>query len=132
MAVRAPTPHPRVDRRVAIAALLLVTAAPLLWFAHLSAMYALVPVACRLGSDLPFHAATAVALFGLVICTVAAFRLASGRSLRETLRRALGADPSIPDRDRAVPTLVAATMAVYFAFIAAMTGIAPLVVDRCA
>lgn len=120
----------RLDPRVAVLALAVTAAAPLLWFTHLAAMYALVPTACRVGSDAPFHVATAVALLGLAICSIVALRLAPDGPRRTLVRRMLTSGPA--DQDRSVPALVAAAMAVYFLLVAAMTGLAPLLVDRCA
>lgn len=56
-------------RLVAVAA-----AVPLVWLAHLSANYALVPVACAAGTRAPLHAVFAVALVATVAMALAVAR----------------------------------------------------------
>jgi hypothetical protein len=124
--------HRRVGRPVAMVALFLAVVTPTLWFTHLSIMYALVPWSCRLGTDAPLHVATAAAVIALAVCTVVGFKLAPAHSARALRARLLGTDPQDANLDRAVPSLVAAVMAAYFGFVVVMTGLVPMVVDRCA
>jgi hypothetical protein len=124
--------HRRIGQPLAMVALFLATAAPVLWFTHLSILYALVPWSCRLGTDAPLHVATAVAVLALAACTALGIRLAPASSSRAWRARLLGTEPQAANLDRAVPSLVAAVMAGYFGFVVVMTGVVPMVVDRCA
>jgi hypothetical protein len=124
--------HRRIGQPLAMVALFLATAAPVLWFTHLSILYALVPWSCRLGTDAPLHVATAVAVLALAACTALGIRLAPASSPRAWRARLLGTEPQAANLDRAVPSLVAAVMAGYFGFVVVMTGVVPMVVDRCA
>jgi hypothetical protein len=124
--------HRRVGRPLAMVALSLAVATPLLWFTHLSILYALVPWSCRLGTDAPLHVATTAAVIALAVCTAVGFKMAPVRSPGALRARLLGTETQAANHDRAVPSLVALVMAAYFGFVVVMTGLVPLVVDRCA
>jgi hypothetical protein len=52
--------------RTPVVAAAVIAVAPAVWFTHLAVVYALVPLSCRWESNLPLHAATAVAVVGVV------------------------------------------------------------------
>lgn len=103
--------------------------APVLWGTHLAVMYALVPLSCRVGTDAPLHLATLVAAAGLVLSVVVAVRFSPEGCLRGFVGALLDRSPG---RDRHALPLVALAMSVYFLGVVVMTGVTPLVVDRCA
>lgn len=103
----------RLGTRLPPVVLIVLALAPLLWFTHLAVSYALVPLSCRVGSDLPLHVVTVLGLAALVTASVMAVRAA---------RRG----------DRRAVALVCAALAAYFTFVVAWTGLVAVVVDRCA
>src|SRR6056297_2725669 len=101
--------------RTPVVAAAVIAVAPAVWFTHLAVVYALGPLSCRWDSNLPLHAATAVAVAGVVGSMWAAHRArveASGRT----------------DTDH----LLAVLLSGYFALLVLMTAMATVVVDRCA
>lgn len=84
-----------------------VVAAPALWFLHLIVSYALAPHRCTTGSDWPMHLTTVLAIGGIVAAGALAHRqVRSGGAAMATIA--------------------------YYGFVVAMTGLVPLLVERCA
>jgi hypothetical protein len=108
--------------RPAVAAAGVILAAPLVWFTHFSVVYALVPLSCRWGSDLPLHAATLVAATGAASCIWVARRAHVAAS-------GVADDGGPPDR---TIEMIALALSAYFAFLVVMTAMVTVVVDRCA
>jgi hypothetical protein len=114
-------------RTTAVAAAV-IAVAPAVWFTHLAVVYALVPLSCRWDSNLPLHAATAVAVVGVV---------GSMLAVRRTRTEASGPGPGDADDDDAgrhdgTLYLLAVLLSGYFAFLVLMTALVTVVVDRCA
>jgi|SRR6056297_899856 len=110
--------------RTPVVAAAVIAVAPAVWFTHLAVVYALVPLSCRWDSNLPLHAATAVAVAGVVGSMWAARRArveASGRT-----------DTDDGGRQDGTVHLLAVLLSGYFAFLVLMTAMATVVVDRCA
>jgi hypothetical protein len=112
--------------RAPVIAAVVIAVAPAVWFTHFSIVYALVPLSCRWGSDLPFHAATAVAIVGAVGSIWVARRTRAAAS-GPVDTRSQGAG----NHDHIVH-LLAVLLSGYFAFLVLMTALVTVVVDRCA
>jgi hypothetical protein len=112
---------------------------PAIWLGHLLIAYALVPLSCRVGSDLPFHLASAVALAGAVGATWVAVRSwrDTGWPARESFLHPVADRAPRSDGDgqaggRSSVTVLGVLMAGYFLLLVLMTALTTLVVDRCA
>jgi hypothetical protein len=120
-------PHP-------VTGVALVALGPGIWFAHLSISYFLVPYSCRIGSDLPIHAVTLVALIGAVVTTVIAVRAVRGGGRDRFWRWFFVSGEAVKAErdDRQTLFVLSAAMAAYFWLVVAVTGLVPVVVNRCA
>jgi hypothetical protein len=108
---------------------------PAVWMGHLLIVYALVPLSCRVGSDLPFHAATVVALAGAAGATWVAIRAwrDTGWPLRESLLHPIADRPGDGrPGGRSSVAVLGLLMAGYFLALVVMTALTTVVVDRCA
>jgi hypothetical protein len=114
--------------RSPVVAAAVIAIAPAVWFTHLSVVYALVPLSCRWDSSLPLHAATAVAVVGVVASTWVARRAraeTTGSGLTDT-------DTDGAGRQDGTVHLLAVVLSAYFVFLVLMTAMVTVVVDRCA
>jgi hypothetical protein len=112
--------------RTPVVAAAVIAIAPAVWFTHLSVVYALVPLSCRWDSSLPLHAATAVAVVGVVASTWVA---------RRARAETTGSGPTDTDgagRQDGTVHLLAVVLSAYFVFLVLMTAMVTVVVDRCA
>ena len=111
-----------------------IAMAPAVWFTHLAVVYALVPLSCRWDSNLPLHAATAVAVVGVVGSMWVARRAraeTSGPGSADTDADDADDADDAGRHDRTVH-LLAVVLSGYFAFLVLMTALVTVVVDRCA
>jgi hypothetical protein len=111
--------------RTPVVAAAVIAVAPAVWFTHLAVVYALVPLSCRWESNLPLHAATAVAVVGVVGSAWVA------RRARAEASGPGAADADSGRHDRTVH-LLAVVLSGYFVFLVLMTALVTVVVDRCA
>lgn len=114
--------------RTPVVAAAVIAVAPAVWFTHLAVVYALVPLSCRWDSNLPLHAATAVAVVGVVGSMWVA------RRVRAEASSPGSGDAAADDAGRHDGTvhLLAVLLSGYFAFLVLMTALVTVVVDRCA
>lgn len=120
-----------ISRPSFVVVLALIAFAPAAWFTHLAITYAIVPWSCRIGTDLPLHVVTVLAVIGLIGSgTIAVRRGSDDVGFRDRIRLLMSESSHLPpDRD-SLP-LVALAFAAYFALVVVMTGLVPIVVDRC-
>jgi hypothetical protein len=118
--------------RAPVVATAVIVVAPVVWFTHLAVVYALVPLSCRWDSNLPLHAATAVAVAGVVgsMWVARRARAAAGTADSITADSDRETDDGV-GRDGTVQFL-AVLLSGYFAFLVLMTAMVTVVVDRCA
>ncbi len=121
-----------MNRKRAALGTVLLALGPGIWFLHLSLTYAFVPEVCQLGNALPFHALSVVAVVGLVVTTVVAYRaLPDRRDVRRwTLAPSVG--PRGQERERPVLFVLSALLAAYFLVVVVLTWLVPIVLHRCA
>jgi hypothetical protein len=112
--------------RTPVVAAAVIAIAPAVWFTHLSVVYALVPLSCRWDSSLPLHAATAVAVVGVVASTWVARRARAETSGPGSL------DSDDAGRRDGTVHVLAVLLSGYFVFLVLMTAMVTVVVDRCA
>lgn len=119
--------------RAVVALLALVALGPTAWGLHLTVSYWLVPVACRAGSDVGLHVATAVAALAAVGALAWGYRRLARRGdvAGAVLGRRAETGGGGAEGARQLFDVMGFALAGFFLLIVLVAGLSPLMLGAC-